>query len=249
MLSPSRLLILACSKRKRISPSLLPAIERYDGPAFQTLRKYLREEPDGAADLAVWVLSAQFGLIDGSTPIPTYDQEMTPDRAHHLRVEALSVLHSLAQCVVPTACFVSAGSGYRPLLNGLEQLLPPTCAITIADGSHGSRTAQLAYWLRGQDPVRFPQSGAPSGTVRLRGVTLEYTPDQIMETARGALRTNAPDPLQAHVYFVDVDGIHVPPKWLISQLSGLPVRSFSATEARRALMALGIPVHYDDHTT
>jgi hypothetical protein len=39
------MLILACSRRKRPDEGLLPAIERYDGPAFRVLRRFLREMP------------------------------------------------------------------------------------------------------------------------------------------------------------------------------------------------------------
>jgi hypothetical protein len=39
------MLILACSRRKRPDEGLLPAIERYDGPAFRVLRHFLREMP------------------------------------------------------------------------------------------------------------------------------------------------------------------------------------------------------------
>jgi hypothetical protein len=40
-----RMLILACSRRKRPDEGLLPAIERYDGPAFRMVRRFLREMP------------------------------------------------------------------------------------------------------------------------------------------------------------------------------------------------------------
>ena len=43
---PTRLLVLACSERKRAGPGLLPAAERYDGPAFRVLRAYLRTAAD-----------------------------------------------------------------------------------------------------------------------------------------------------------------------------------------------------------
>lgn len=56
MASDCRLLILSCSQRKRSTSNLLPAIERYDGPAFQVLRKFLREFPLEAESLDVYIL-------------------------------------------------------------------------------------------------------------------------------------------------------------------------------------------------
>lgn len=40
---PCRCLLLSCSQAKISTPDLLPAIRRYDGPAFRVLRKFLAE--------------------------------------------------------------------------------------------------------------------------------------------------------------------------------------------------------------
>ncbi len=40
----SRLLVLACSARKRFEACALPAIERYDGVNFRILKKLQREQ-------------------------------------------------------------------------------------------------------------------------------------------------------------------------------------------------------------
>lgn len=61
---PRRLLILACSATKRDDPTYMPAIERYDGPLWRTLR---------AAD----------------TPIETYDARMTPEIAERMKAGGL----------------------------------------------------------------------------------------------------------------------------------------------------------------
>ena len=39
----NRLLILACSQCKSPAGGILPAIDRYDGPGFPALRKFLGE--------------------------------------------------------------------------------------------------------------------------------------------------------------------------------------------------------------
>jgi hypothetical protein len=58
----NRLLILSCSQRKAPWEGDLPALDRYDGPAFRVLRKYLRTHSDDS--LAILILSAKFGLIE-----------------------------------------------------------------------------------------------------------------------------------------------------------------------------------------
>ena len=85
-----RLLILACSQRKRPDKGLLPAVERYDGPAFRVLRRFLRHSPSKAPD--VLILSAEHGLIPHDLPIAAYDRKMAPTRAHELRPLVLAEL-------------------------------------------------------------------------------------------------------------------------------------------------------------
>src|SRR5689334_2362986 len=94
---PSRLLILKCSARKRGDDTPIPALERYDGPLWQVLRSFLREQPLFATDLDVYVLSAAFGLIPAAHPIPWYDQTMSPERGAELRPAVLVELERLMQ--------------------------------------------------------------------------------------------------------------------------------------------------------
>jgi hypothetical protein len=74
---PRRLLILACSARKRPGAGLVPARDRYDGPLWQTLRA---ADPHGRL-AEVTFLSARFGFRAASTPIGAYDARLTPDIA------------------------------------------------------------------------------------------------------------------------------------------------------------------------
>ena len=80
-----RLLILSCSQRKNISQRLLPAVERYNGPLFFVLRRFLRECPHQAKQLDVYILSAAYGLIAGNFPTPLYDQKMNIARVVELQ--------------------------------------------------------------------------------------------------------------------------------------------------------------------
>src|SRR3546814_8096434 len=68
-----RLLILACSATKRSRPGWIPAVDRYDGPLWQTLRAI---GPD-RQDTKVAVLSARYGFIASRSPIENYDTRLT----------------------------------------------------------------------------------------------------------------------------------------------------------------------------
>ena len=79
--SNSRLLILSCSQRKRPTKGKLPALKRYDGPAFRVMNKFMRVCPSEVHLPDVYILSAKFGLISADQPIPSYDHRMTSQRS------------------------------------------------------------------------------------------------------------------------------------------------------------------------
>jgi hypothetical protein len=88
------LVVLGCSATKVETDGVLPAIHRYDGPAFRVLRSFLRDHrwPDA---LSVAVLSAKFGLIGGLAHIPAYNRRMTPERAFKLNPSVTASLQKL----------------------------------------------------------------------------------------------------------------------------------------------------------
>ena len=90
MTSDHRLLILSCSQRKRPDLILLPALERYDGPVFRMLRRFLRTWPSKGSHPEVYILSAQFGLISAHQLIPSYDCRMTPQQASAFQPQVLN---------------------------------------------------------------------------------------------------------------------------------------------------------------
>ncbi|WP_234819286.1 hypothetical protein [Sinorhizobium meliloti] len=74
-LAPGRLLILACSATKRPDSGYIPAIYRYDGPLWQTLRV---TDPRGSM-ARVAFLSAHYGFQDSAAPIADYNARLTID--------------------------------------------------------------------------------------------------------------------------------------------------------------------------
>lgn len=74
---PHRLLILACSATKRRDAGWIDAIDRYDGPLWQTVRAVA---PDRMR-IKVAVLSARYGFLDSRSPIEDYDARLTPELA------------------------------------------------------------------------------------------------------------------------------------------------------------------------
>jgi len=241
MVSDRRLLILSCSQRKRSAPGLLPAIERYDGPAFRVLRRFLREQPDRTG-LDVFVLSAAYGLITAECPITEYDQVMTPQLAAELHDEMLAVFANLIRTGYTGLC-LSMSAKYLIALEGWSGLIPLGVSAMVADGPQGVKLAQLKSWLWGEtvkEPERKLKAIEPRGIACLRGVELRLMPAQIFEQARAALAEDGTSANCFRKWYVEVDGRRVAPKWLVSKLAGLPVNAFTTGEARRVLNQLGV---------
>jgi hypothetical protein len=137
-----RLLILSCSATKRTKPGLLLALHRYDGPSYRVLRKALRELAQDACP-KVAILSAEFGLITGDTPIPWYDRRMDATRAAALAPLVQRELQALL-AEPPTDVFVHLGRDYLPTLGTVP---PGSWRICYARGGIGERLGQLRRWL------------------------------------------------------------------------------------------------------
>ena len=141
-----RLLILACSQRKTPAKGHLRAIDRYDGPAFRVLRKYLRETADGA--LSVLILSAKYGLIESERAIPCYDQRLSDASAAKLRPQVREAARRVLGSRQWQAVGLCAGKEYRSVLGGLDELLPAGIRLDLLAGGLGKRLASLRDWLR-----------------------------------------------------------------------------------------------------
>jgi hypothetical protein len=76
------MVIAGCTRRKRVTAASMPAIELYEGGCVPALRARI----GCRADLAgrVFFLSARHGLIRADTPLQTYDQRLTRERAAEL---------------------------------------------------------------------------------------------------------------------------------------------------------------------
>jgi hypothetical protein len=268
---PKRCLIIGCSQTKLETPNPVPALARYDGPPFRVLRRYLND-PSSAngARPAVFVLSAEYGLIEGARPIPVYDRRMTRQRADHIRAEVLQTFEEQIAARNYEDVFISTGKTYLLALAGFEALLPATTSVQVSRSPSGQKLAELKAWLNGQEesspgqlslPLNVPNDNGYfthpiTGIARLKGVELKATPEEVYNVARQALRhasrqdtalaTDNGHPNNFKNWYVLVDEQRVSPKWLVSQLTNLPVRNFDAAAARRVLNKLGVPVYKNE---
>jgi hypothetical protein len=236
------MLILACSRRKRSDEELLPAVERYDGPAFRVLRRFVRERSSEAPEILI--LSAEHGLIPHDLPIPNYNRTMTRARALQLRPHVVQRLGHVLGVRHYQRVLVLAGRTYLEALGTPDYLFADEMEVRIGAGSLGRRLADLHDWLYGMPPALRYNSHVPVGRGRaqIRGIEVSLTPEKTLEVARQALLEEWGNPDRYESWYVNVDGQRVAPKWLVSRLTGLPVRAFTTEQARRALCQLGVEV-------
>jgi hypothetical protein len=241
--NPRSLLIVSCSQCKRSDPALLPAIERYDGPAFRVLRHFLKGQ--ALAPLDIFILSAKFGLIPYNQPIPNYDQRMTQSQAYELHPHVIRELRTILSNQRYQQLCICMGKDYLRVLNGYDTLISSDLSVKVATGSPGKKLAELHYWLYGKSSLRCSRAQvvAFNGKAYIRGIELVLTPIQVLDIARCALAQGQGNPTNYQSWYVQVDGERVAPKWLVSQLTGLPVSTFQAREARNVLLHLGIGVY------
>lgn len=238
-----RLLLLACSERKRPDPGRIPAIERYDGPAYRVLRRYMRTEPREVLD--VYILSAQFGLIRGDEPIQAYNRRMTPQRARELRGTTAANLQKLDLGRRYQHVFLHAGAMYREIFSSLDLNGLPQERLMASTGGQGVQLTHLKSWLyQGSEALYSPEPSDSYETVpvqfRLKGTGYKISQAEAIAVARSAMKNGFLKGLRATAWYVLVDDQRIPPKWLVSQLTGVPVSDFHSMEARRVLAQLGL---------
>lgn len=167
-----RLVILACSATKRSDPGYIPAIERYDGPLWQTLRAARAE----AAPVACAFVSARYGFGCDYRPIENYNERMTPEKARamiegglgtrwprppswkhpdnygvHAATEMAGLTEYGARPFVDVA--IVGGELYLEVMRGfVEQFraagyVTPDARITVINAPIGYMRQQLREWM------------------------------------------------------------------------------------------------------
>lgn len=154
------LLVLGCSKVKLAVKELLPAIERYDGPAFRMVRGMFFDGLHLDVDLAV--LSGKFGFLQPNARIPDYDFRLPgegpiPAKAAEWKSDLLRQVESHRYKKV----LLAMGPAYLRALGPLKVEGQRT-TFEQTDGRIGVRLSQTRRWLlsksnrtsAGERPVR-----------------------------------------------------------------------------------------------
>ena len=208
------------------------AYDLYNGPTFRVLHACV-----DVNDVSVWVLSAEHGLISGNRKIARYDRKMTAARAEELREQTAKQFDKINKEKFHE-WMVCVGKNYAHAM--MDCSLPPR--TKKAEGSIGRRVSILKQWLEKQ-PVQSPRvindASGKLHSIRIGGKTIRTSgrkAKQIAESAQGPAATNF------QTWYVQTIHGKVAAKWLVSELTGLPVARFRTADALRMLEVLEIPV-------
>jgi len=192
--------------------------------------------------MLIQILSARYGLLEIDQMIPSYNSKMTVKHAESLQAEVSSRLKALVEHSCCQEVFIYASQVYLAALGNYSFYLPPNTSIVTLASTPGYKLAELHRWLH-QD--QLPQSGIPtsrkSQVVRIKGVTINYTHDQIVDIVQQTFNSEEPSTNYSSWHTI-IDGHKIAIKLLISKLTGLPLGSFHTDDAKRAIKHLGFEV-------
>jgi hypothetical protein len=219
----------------------MPAIDRYNGPSFRVLRRFLRETLISSVD--VKILSGKYGLISTDYLVPYYDCHIknSSDFYSSRVVAGLKVVLSEKEY---TSFLICLGKDYLEKISGYESIIPGELTVQVARGGIGRKLSILYDWLY-EDLTSFRHNKAfasPKSQVFIRDVEVKLTQKEIFSIARQAIREGVRRATAYQSWYVDVDEHRVAPKWLVSEITGLSVGNFVTNDARRVLTQLGIEV-------
>lgn len=158
-----KLLILGCSDRKQESEGLLPALHRYDGPAYRVVRNFLRNH-HWPEDVSIAVLSAEYGLFGILKGIENYDMRMDQETARARAAACSAILDKWSTS--HRSVHLSLGKDYLPSVqpglkaSGLES--------EVFEGPIGQKLHQIKAFLASTSPTTRTPAKLPGGTGRYR---------------------------------------------------------------------------------
>lgn len=139
-------------------PGQIPAMIRYDGPAYRVLRSFLREWSWPPA-VKIGVLSARYGLMGALAPTEFYDQRMTIERAEQLAEETFRTLINWSRDC--SSLTVLCGKEYLPALRPERFGSLDIPEVRVADGAIGMKLRHLSGFLQNRRGERRRQRPEP----------------------------------------------------------------------------------------
>ena len=154
-----QLLILGCSQTKRKCDGLLPAIDRYDGPPFRVIRKFLQEH-QWPSNVSIAVLSAKYGLFGSLKGIEYYDLRLNSSILPEKVREYSNILKKWTRD--HHTVHLSVGKDY---LNALQPALDSSgIRQEVFQGGIGRKMSNIKSFLESTSSDRRERTEVEAGT-------------------------------------------------------------------------------------
>lgn len=134
------LIIISCSQRKSCISNPAPAVDIYDGPYYQILRKTDKKIMD---NLHVMIISAKYGILGLYDPIEKYNKKMTKNKAEELKGPLKKELTKFFDEKDFDDIFISLGKDYKLAIEGYDFQK----FVKEAEGKMGQKLSQTKKWL------------------------------------------------------------------------------------------------------
>ncbi len=148
--SQKYLLIISCSKTQSKEKEPIPALRRYDGRIFKSIKELMRRsEFPKTIDIRIISkgYSLEYGLIGPDFPILRYDIEMTDELALRIKPPILSSLKELLEKEDYIEVAINLSGGFSICVEGIRDLLPQETTVTYMIGTLDERDKQLGEWI------------------------------------------------------------------------------------------------------
>jgi len=143
-----KLLILSCSDRKSDEGGKIPALERYGGVYYRTLKKRLREDTEDHHNLDILIMSAKYGLIPPHYRIEDYDVEMDEDRQRYLKEDVEVEIRNHLRYRDYEEIYVVAGKEYRQVIvPRLVEEVDDEVTVRVDKNNLFGKLSNLKEWL------------------------------------------------------------------------------------------------------
>lgn len=137
------ILILSCSSKKKCVDYDAPAFEVYDGVFFSVYKKAVNAFPNLQSKVALFIISAKYGLIEANKKIAYYDLKMTMSIAQGQRENNTITLQRMVQKLQPESIVVVMGKTYLQSIDLSDVSIP----VKYISGEIGVMLHGLKEWL------------------------------------------------------------------------------------------------------
>lgn len=123
------------------------AVELFDGPFFSLVRD-MRGREAWPEDVALYVVTSQFGMVPADQPLKPFRRDMTPALATDVIYENFGRLAAALAKSQPDELMLALPEHYRRALIRKDTPFVQGVPVVYLDADAADATDQLSAWLR-----------------------------------------------------------------------------------------------------